>query len=94
MIETIQSSRIHQRYGRRISEAHPSWNAVGSPDGTLDAIRISPVSHHRDAVADIELGHIGSEALDMTNAFTPDHELVLRHKTHRSRNILRTEDTF
>lgn len=65
-----------------------------SADGTLDAIRISPMSHHRDTVADVELGHSGSEALDMANAFTPDHELILWHKTHRSRNILRTEDTF
>lgn len=50
---------------------------MSSLDRTLDAIRISPISHHRDTVADVEFGHIESEALDVTNALTPDHELVI-----------------
>lgn len=65
-----------------------------SPDGTMDAIRISPISHHRDTVADVEFGDSGSEALDVANAFTADHKLIFRHETHRSRNILRIEDRF
>lgn len=64
-----------------------------SPDGTLDAIRISPVAHDGDTVADVEFGHGGSEALDVANAFTPDRELIVWDKAHRSRNILRVEVT-
>ena len=43
------------------------------PDGTLDAIRISLVSHHRDMVADVRLGHPRFEALDVANVNTPHH---------------------
>lgn len=64
-----------------------------SPDGALDTICISPVSHHRDTVANVELGYIGSETLNVANAFTTDHELILWDKTHNSRNILHTEQT-
>lgn len=64
-----------------------------SLDGTLDTIRTSPVSHHRDIVADVRLGHPGFEALDVANVNTPHHGTIFWHNIHRGCNILRTEDT-
>jgi hypothetical protein len=69
-------------------EAHRVREHVGASNGHLQTVGITAVGQEADAVAELELGHTGTKALDDTRGLIAERVLVLGHDAHGDSNVL------